>query len=210
MTNTKTPEEYSKVPLSKKELHPDPISQFGLWFGQAQANQEYEPSAMTLATVNKQFDVSARMLLLKGFDQAGFVFFTNYLSPKSKSLQEVPKAAMVFWWPKCQRQVRVTGNVVRTSAKDSDAYFNQRPKESRIAATISEQSAVIPNREFLIEKYDAKASETDDLLTRPAFWGGFILQHQTVEFWQGRTHRLHDRFLYTKKGEHWVIEQLSP
>ncbi len=211
MTNTKTPtEEYSKVPLNKKDLHPDPVSQFAVWFAQAQANLEFEPSAMTLATVNKHFDVSARMVLLKSFDKDGFVFFTNYMSPKSKYLLEVPKAAMVFWWPKSQRQVRITGNVVRTSAKDSDAYFNQRPKESRIAAIISEQSAVIPNREHLIEKYEKFEKENDDVLTRPAFWGGFVLQHQTIEFWQGRTHRLHDRFLYSKKGEHWVIEQLSP
>ncbi len=211
MTNTKTPfEEYAKVPLNKQDLNPDPISQFALWFDQAKANQEFEPSAMTLATVNKQFDVSARMLLLKGFDQEGFVFFTNYMSPKSKYLQEVPKAAMVFWWPKCQRQVRITGNVVRTSAKESDVYFNQRPKESRIAAIISEQSSVIPDRDYLIEKFETFEKENDDKITRPASWGGFVLQHQTIEFWQGRTHRLHDRFLYTKKGEHWIIEQLSP
>jgi pyridoxamine 5'-phosphate oxidase len=198
------------LPLTLHDLNPSAISQFELWFSQAKEKGEIEPSAMTLATVNHQYDVSARMLLLKSFSEDGFVFFTNYLSLKAKCIEEIPKAAMVFWWPLCQRQVRITGQVVVASTKQSDEYFNQRSRDSRIAAIISKQSAIIPNREYLLEQFNALAKENDDKLARPDVWGGYVLQPQTIEFWQGRPHRLHDRFLYTKNDTKWNIVQLSP
>lgn len=211
LTNTtKSQLEFFEQPLSKQDLHSSPISQFDVWFSSAKDKGEIEPSAMTLATVNKQYEVSARMLLLKSFSANGFVFFTNYQSLKAHCLQEVPNAAMVFWWPLCQRQVRINGHVILANEKQSDEYFYQRSRESRIAAIISKQSSVIPNREHLLSKYEALIKESDDKLVRPDFWGGYVLQPKSFEFWQGRAHRMHDRFQYTKQGEQWEIVQLSP
>jgi len=211
VTNPSSSNEYFELPFGRSDLHPDPIVQFSTWYAQAKAKGEIEPSAMSLATVNKNYDISARMLLLKSFDNNGFAFFTNYSSPKAQSLSEIPKAAMVFWWPLCQRQVRITGNVVLLDDKQSDAYFNQRSKASRIAAMISKQSAVIPNREYLIERFQSLSQEkTNTEIKRPSFWGGYLLQPECLEFWQGRAHRLHDRFQYTKNPNGWEIVQLSP
>ncbi len=203
-------QDYFHLPLTKANLLADPIQQFALWFKQAQTKGEIEPTAMTLATTDKDYHVTARMVLLKSFDEKGFVFFSNYLSLKSQQLEAVPNAALVFWWPLCQRQVRITGTVSYTSQKESDAYFQQRPKESQIAATISKQSAVIPDRNVLIEKYEALIAQAHAPLTRPDFWGGFIIKPSEIEFWQGREHRLHDRFQYTLKESLWEIVQLSP
>jgi pyridoxamine 5'-phosphate oxidase len=211
LTNTTEPQpNFFDLPLTIQNLNSSPISQFDLWFSQAKEKGELEPSAMTLATVNKAYDVSARMLLLKSFSSDGFVFFTNYQSLKAQCLQEIPKAAMVFWWPLCQRQVRITGQIILASVKQSDDYFHQRSRDSRIAAIISKQSAVIPNRDYLLKEFDKLAKESDENLVRPEYWGGYVLQPHTIEFWQGRLHRLHDRFLYSKKDERWEIVQLSP
>lgn len=211
MTKTPLSNEYFELPLTRDDLHPDPIVQFSTWYSQAKAKGEIEPSAMSLATVNKNYDVSARMLLLKSFDSNGFVFFTNYLSPKSQCLSEIPKAAMVFWWPLCQRQIRITGNVILLDEEQSDLYFNERSRDSRIAAIISTQSAVIPNREYLMERFQSLRQKTaNQEIKRPSFWGGYALQHQCLEFWQGRAHRLHDRFQYNKSSRGWEIVQLSP
>lgn len=211
VTNTSSNTEYFKLPLSREDLAPDPIVQFSTWYSEAQAKGEIEPSAMSLATVNKNYDVSVRMLLLKSFDQNGFVFFTNYLSPKAQCLSEIPQAAMVFWWPLCQRQVRISGKVQLLNEKDSDAYFNQRSRDSRIAAIISTQSAIIPNREYLTERFQSLKEKTENqALERPAFWGGYTLSPYVLEFWQGRAHRLHDRFQYSKTAHGWEIAQLSP
>lgn len=203
---------YHELPFTKNDLQKDPVDQFTLWFGDAKAIGEIEPTAMTLATVNKQYDVSARMVLLKSFDKNGFVFFTNYLSPKSLSIQEISKVAAVFWWPLCQRQVRITGKVTFLDQKQSDDYFHQRNKPSRIAAIVSKQSEIIPNRESLLAQFEAleKKYENSDIIDRPPYWGGYVIQHQSLEFWQGRTHRLHDRFQYTRQANDWAIVQLSP
>jgi len=197
--------------LSKDDLLADPFLYFKQWLNEAKKKGEIEPAAMTLATVNKQYEVAARMVLLKSFDHKGFVFYTNYTSVKAQHLKEIPKAALVSWWPLCQRQVRITGVVSLLDEKLSDEYFNQRPRDSRIAAIISAQSKVIPDRAFLLEKYHHKLKELEEHpIPRPHYWGGYILKPQVIEFWQERPHRLHDRFQYTKKDAGWEIERLSP
>lgn len=200
---------FSVQPLSLAELDPDPIKQFKEWFSDAQS--EFEPSAMTLATVNQRYEVSARMVLLKEVNSQGFVFFTNYESLKAQQLQEIQQAALVFWWPQCQRQVRITGTVTKASKESSTQYFQQRSFESQIAATISKQSTIIPNRDFLMDKYDELLKKSNHKpLPCPEFWGGYIVKPVTIEFWQGREHRLHDRFLYSNANSIWSIVQLSP
>ncbi|MGD9592739.1 MAG: pyridoxamine 5'-phosphate oxidase [Candidatus Berkiella sp.] len=211
MTNKNNdPQDYYHIPLSKADLSSDPIKQFESWFKQAKDKGELEPSAMTLATTDKQYHVTARMVLLKSFNQNGFAFFTNYLSPKAKQLENIQQAALVFWWPKCQRQVRITGLVSRASAADSDSYFNHRSKESQIAAIVSAQSSVIKDRNVLIDKYNAYSQQAESSLERPDYWGGYVLKPTEIEFWQGREHRLHDRFQYLLKENKWEIFQLSP
>lgn len=209
MNTIQNQEDYFHLPLSKAELSPSPFAQFSTWFSQAKTKGELEPTAMTLATVDKNYIVSARMVLLKSFDENGFTFFTNYLSLKAKQLEQVPHASVVFWWPKCQRQVRISGAVALASDKESDTYFKQRTKESQIAAIVSKQSAVIANRQALIEKYEQMMKQ-DGELKRPDFWGGYVLKPNQFEFWQGREHRLHDRFLYSLNQDTWEIVQLSP
>lgn len=198
--------------LSKKDLFKSPFDQFEQWFNQAKQHGEFDPSAMTLATVNADYSVTARMVLLKSFDQQGFVFFTNYESPKAQAIREIPKAAMVFWWPLSQRQIRITGNVKLIDSEQSDIYFATRNKNSQIAAVVSRQSAVIPNREYLIKEFNEafKQYENVENIPRPDFWGGYILVPDRFEFWQGREHRLHDRFEYRKQNKEWEIVQLSP
>ncbi len=199
--------------MHKSDLLASPIEQFSLWFSQAQAKGEIEPSAMTLATVDKKYQVTARMVLLKSFDEQGFIFFTNYQSPKARALAEVPQAALVFWWPLSERQVRVTGNVSLVTASQSDAYFNQRNKLSRIAAIVSKQSEVIPDRSDLLTRFEAanKTYENTQTIPRPPYWGGYCLHPTVFEFWQGGAHRLHDRFQYQKHSQKkWHIVQLSP
>ncbi|MBS0289585.1 MAG: pyridoxamine 5'-phosphate oxidase [Proteobacteria bacterium] len=204
-------QDYSKLPLLKQALQQDPFQQFSLWFNQALSQGEIEPSAFTLATVNTDYDVTARIVLLKSFDEKGFVFFTNYLSAKSEQLKEIPKAAMVFWWPKCQRQVRICGLVNKIPATQSDEYFKKRPRESQIAATISQQSQPLTDREQLLQEFNSFTNDTQQPIRRPDFWGGFILNPEKIEFWQARSHRLHDRFQYTKnKASLWEILQLYP
>lgn len=215
-STNKTAIRYEELPLHRHDLLVDPTDQFGLWYEQATAQGEWDPSAMTLATVDKDYHVTARMLLLKEFSIDGFVFFTNYDSPKAKALEEVPNAAMVFWWSTCQRQVRITGKVVRASKAQSDAYFASRPIGSQVAAIISKQSDVISSREELLAQYQeaedrlTHSSPSQSTLERPDNWGGYVLKPTSFEFWQGRTHRLHDRFEYRKFSTGWEIEQLYP
>lgn len=210
MAQQNDPNDYFHLPLTKADLASSPILQFNQWLEQAKSKGEIEPTAMTLATTDKDYHVTARMVLLKSVDEKGFVFFTNYLSLKAKQLKEIPQAALVFWWPLCQRQVRITGTIGLTSAAESDTYFRQRSNESQIASAVSLQSSVIRDRQSLIEKYDALSKQTAKPLERPDFWGGYILYPLTLEFWQGREHRLHDRFLYTRNNQQWDIVQLSP
>lgn len=166
---------------------------------------------MTLATVNQHYEVTARVVLLKQVNEQGFVFFTNYESTKGQQLFEVKQAALVFWWPKCQRQVRITGVVDKVSREDSERYFKERSEGSQVAAIISKQSTPIPDRDYLIEKYeDFMIKNNNKEIHCPVFWGGYILKPDKIEFWQGREHRLHDRFLYTRSGATWVVTQLAP
>lgn len=203
---------YFDLPLSIEDFDADPIAQFELWYQQIKENEELEPSAMALATVTPDYHLSNRMLLLKGVDAQGFTFFTHYTSPKGQDLDQTPQAAMVFWWPRSQRQIRIEGTITRVSEKESDHYFDSRGRDKQIAALASVQSEEIPNREYLLQKVASLEEKYSNgaKIPRPPTWGGFRLHPHTIEFWQGRMHRVHDRFLYEKVGKQWKIKQLSP
>ncbi|MEW6160607.1 MAG: pyridoxamine 5'-phosphate oxidase [Verrucomicrobiota bacterium] len=199
-------------PLRRADLDASPFLQFRKWFEVIVAAKLPEPNAMTLATATKQGVPSARIVLLKGFDESGFVFFTNYNSQKGRELEENPSAALVFFWPTFGRQVRIIGTVTRTSRSESEAYFKTRPIGSRLGAWASNQSEIIPTREALEARYAEWAAKfPDDEIPLPPFWGGFRLRPDTLEFWQARLNRLHDRFRYTRKAEdEWRIDRISP
>ena len=198
-------------PLHERDLDPDPIAQFRMWMREAEAAQIHLADAMTLATAGADGAPTARNVLLRGLDQRGFVFFTNYASRKARQLDENPSAALAFLWRELERQVCVTGAVERTTPEESDAYFRSRPREARIGAWASRQSEVISTRQELEVRYEEiDRRHAGNEVPRPPFWGGFRLIPETVEFWQGRSHRLHDRFRYSRDGDHWRIERLSP
>jgi pyridoxamine 5'-phosphate oxidase len=203
--------EYGGRALSKSSAGAEPFRQFELWFEEAVRSEVDEPSAMFLATVAKNGVPSGRVVLLKGFSEKGFIFFTNYNSAKGKDIGSNPAVAMVFHWKELERQVRITGKAKKISAEESDEYFRSRPFESRVSASVSPQSTVIPSRGFL-EKERDKFLEVmkDNELPRPLHWGGYIVKPDKIEFWQGRESRLHDRILYTRKKEEWIIERLAP
>lgn len=204
--------DYSLEGLSKNEVDPNPFIQFKKWFEQALAAQLPEPNAMTLATATPDGKPSARMVLLKDFDERGFVFFTNYNSRKGQELTANPQAALVFWWAELERQVRILGLVERVSEAESDYYFESRPANSRLGAWASEQSEVIPSREFLEQRMqELQIKYENQEIPRPPYWGGFRVIPNEIEFWQGRSSRLHDRLLYTSLEDgNWQIERLSP
>ena len=205
-------ENYIKGGLAERDLLKDPIDQFRRWFAEAQAAQIREPNAMTLATATPDGIPSARVVLLKGFDDRGFVFFTNYQSRKGEELEENPHAALVFYWGELERQVRITGTVTKTSREESEAYFASRPVPAQIGAWVSEQSSVIANRKILEDQYTALAQWYEGQeIPAPPHWGGYRVSPETIEFWQGRPSRLHDRILFTRIDESkWEIERLSP
>lgn len=197
--------------LRKSDVLPDPIEQFERWFKEAWDANIKEAHAMTLATVDGEGQPSARAVLLKGFDSEGFVFFTNYNSRKARELQENPRAALLFVWKELGRQVRIEGEVIQTTPKDSDEYFRSRPLESRISAWASPQSEVIESRRLLEKRFlQLKNKFKGGNIPRPPHWGGFRLQPNQIEFWQSGSNRLHDRILYTKTGQGWRIERLAP
>lgn len=198
--------------LSESDVHTNPILQFGAWFEEALHSGLPEPNAMTLATATPAGRPSARTVLLKDFDNEGFVFFTNYESRKGAELQENPQAALLFTWLELERQIRIEGTVEKVSPGESLAYFQSRPKGSQIGAWASPQSRVIPNREVLeINVADLTQTYLDaEKLPLPAFWGGYRLKPEVVEFWQGRESRLHDRIRYALTGGAWKIERLAP
>ncbi len=204
--------EYAWGGLSEADAHADPIRQFEKWFQQALASQLPEPNAMTLATAATDGQPSARVVLLKAFDASGFTFFTNYDSRKGRELAENPRAALLFFWPELQRQIRIEGTVERMPEDDSDAYFRSRPLGSRLSAWASRQSEVIPSREFLEERVRALMQRFPDGETPcPPHWGGYRLCPLCLEFWQGRPDRLHDRLRYRRTENHdWHLERLSP
>jgi pyridoxamine 5'-phosphate oxidase len=197
--------------LRESDVDPDPIRQFHRWFDAARQTPIKEPAAMTLATATPDGRPSARMVLLRGVDENGFVFFTNYDSRKGRELTANPHAALVFYWAELERQVRIEGHIAHVSAAESDAYFQTRPRGSRLSAVVSPQSEVIPNREYL-ERGVAKlvVELRDGHIPRPAGWGGYRLRPAVLEFWQGRLDRLHDRLRYTKAGQCWRLDRLAP
>jgi len=197
--------------LDERTAASDPIRQFQEWFQQAKRAGVREPEAMTLATATRSGRPSARMVLLKGCDPRGFVFFTNYESRKGRELKQSPRAALVFYWPSLGRQVRIVGRVARLPAADSDRYFASRPLGSRFSAAVSRQSAVIASRDVLERNLATlKARYAADGPPRPKTWGGYRVQPDEIEFWQKGEHRLHDRLRYRRRGGVWKLERLSP
>lgn len=203
--------EFSKGELSKNQVDKNPIAQFKHWFKQAVELEISEVNAMTIATAKRNGLPSARIVLLKEVDDLGFVFFTNYEGRKGIELEQNPNAALLFFWKELERQVRIEGKVEKTTNNESELYFNSRPLESKISAIISKQSEVVQNREFLEEKYVKSLKKNfEKEIERPENWGGYRVIPEKVEFWQGRTNRLHDRILYTRINNEWEIERLEP
>ena len=204
--------EYQRHSLQENDVAGDPVAQFQIWWDEIIASEAEEPNAMTLATANAQGHPSARIVLLKGFDENGFVFFSNYHSSKGMQIEANPFAALVFFWKELERQVRIEGAIAKISEAESDAYFNSRPRESRIGAWASAQSNLIRSREVLEENIAALEKKyPGEHIPRPPHWGGYRLLPRLVEFWQGRASRLHDRIRYSRGEENnWMIERLSP
>jgi pyridoxamine 5'-phosphate oxidase len=205
--------EYENTGLRRAEMHPDPIEQFATWFPTAVNSGLLEANAITLATVSPDGMPSARVVLLKAFDQRGFVFFTNYESSKGRDLEGNPHASFALYWPSLHRQIRVSGRTEKTSREDSEAYFHSRPRGSQLGAWVSRQSEVIDARRIL----DARMAEMaqrfagKDVIDLPPHWGGYRIIPSEIEFWQGRADRLHDRFHYTRQEDGlWLLERLAP
>lgn len=204
--------QYSSGPLLESDLHPNPFEQFRHWFERALTSNVPEPTAMTLATASKDGFPSARIVLLKGFNELGFVFYTNYESQKGRELAENPRATLLFFWSALERQVSISGNVSKVSREESEAYFGTRPFGSRCGAWASNQSQVIPNRDVLDQRLEQLlANYKDKPIPIPPYWGGYCVAPVRFEFWQGRPNRLHDRFRYSRLSpSEWRIERLSP
>jgi pyridoxamine 5'-phosphate oxidase len=203
--------DYSLLALNEDDIATNPIEQFSRWWNDAMHSEILEVNAMTLSTATKDGRPSARIVLLKGFDENGFVFFTNYNSRKGNELAENPFAALTFFWKEIERQVRIEGIVEKTDAAESDAYFFSRPQGSRIGAWASPQSTVIKSRDVLEENVARYTGEFKNSIPRPPHWGGYRVMPLRIEFWQGRSSRLHDRISYTKTDEgSWKAERLAP
>ncbi|MBK8397279.1 MAG: pyridoxamine 5'-phosphate oxidase [Leptospiraceae bacterium] len=202
---------YTRDGLLEKDVSRNAIDQFSIWFSDAKNSKIIEPNAMTLATSDKSGLATARVVLLKSFDEKGFIFFTNYESRKGKEIADTKKGTLLFFWDILERQVRIEGKIKKIAREDSETYFHSRPFESQIGALASNQSYVIRSREELENKYaELLEKHKGKVVPMPKHWGGYILEPRQIEFWQGRTSRLHDRILYTKKNKTWKIERLSP
>lgn len=204
--------DYTKATLSIESVDKDPIKQFETWFKQALDSKALEPNAMNLATLSESGRPTSRIVLLKGIEQRQFLFYTNYQSQKGKELEANPACALNFFWPELERQVRIEGMVSRVSESSSDEYFQSRPRPSQIGAWASPQSTMIKDRNILEERAREIETRFKDLkvLPRPKQWGGFGVTPFEIEFWQGRSNRLHDRIVYTLVGDQWKINRLAP
>ena len=205
-------QDYSASTLSENSTKGDPIKQFEQWFNEALEAKLHEPNAMTLSTATVTGKPSARIVLLKGFHTGGFIFFTNYLSRKGKEIAKNPQGALTFFWGGLERQVRIEGTIEKVSKEESEKYFHSRPKGSQVGAIVSPQSQEIESRDALEQKWNALEAEyADKEVPKPSYWGGYILNPQLVEFWQGRPSRMHDRILYKKTDKKtWKKVRLAP
>ncbi len=204
-------EEYSQRRLRRADLDPDPMAQLNRWLGEAVAARIKDPNAMALATVNAAGQPSARIVLLKGTGERGFLFFTNYGSRKAADLEANPRAGLNLFWPELERQVAIEGSVEKCSREESDRYFHSRPVASQLGAWASHQSQVVPSRDWLEESFDAvTAKYAGGEIPLPDFWGGYWLSPASIEFWQGGPGRIHDRLRYMRSGVGWQIDRLSP
>jgi pyridoxamine 5'-phosphate oxidase len=203
--------DYVQSLLTEEQVLRDPVAQFEKWFDEALKAQVSEPNAMSLSTVSADGKPSSRIVLIKQFDERGFTWYTNYHSDKGQQLQDNPNAALLFFWRELERQVRIEGTVVKTSAAESDEYFNVRPLLSRLSAIASQQSAPIASRAELEANYEAVAAVAGETPARPEHWGGYRLQPERIEFWQGRRSRFHDRIVFTRGADGaWSMERLQP
>lgn len=202
--------DYMLQSFSEKDAASNPIEQFTNWWNEALKSNIDEVNAMTLATATKEGMPNARIVLLKGYDEKGFVFFTNYLSDKGKELAQNPNACLVFFWKELERQIRIEGTVEKVSVEESDEYFNSRPLGSKIGAWASHQSAIIEYREVIEQNVTRYSEIFGEVVPRPDHWGGYRVKPKAIEFWQGRSSRLHDRLQYTLENENWKIERLAP
>ncbi len=204
--------DYKQDTLSESEVDKNPIAQFEKWMHETISSKIVpEPNAMTFVTSTLDGKPSARVVLLKSFSKEGFIFYTNYESRKAKELNENPNACIVFDWHIMERQVRIEGIVKKTSKEESDRYFNSRPKDSQLGAWISPQSSFIDGRQELDDrKVQIESQFEEKPITRPLHWGGYVLKPHTIEFWQGRQSRLHDRLIYFKTDEEWILRRLAP
>lgn len=205
--------EYNLSHLEESDLDPNPFKQFDLWLEDAIASEIPEPHAMSLATVDKKGIVSVRMMICKAIDEEGFKFVTHYNSHKGQSLLDHPQAAIQFWWPALERQVRIEGITEKLSSKESDEHFSQRDYESQLGVFASQQSQIMRNKQTFLDEYESLKNQfpPEDALKRPDYWGGFILKPTQFEFWQGGLHRLHDRLCYQRSDPNaWKIVRLYP
>ncbi|HEY3388208.1 MAG TPA: pyridoxamine 5'-phosphate oxidase [Prolixibacteraceae bacterium] len=203
--------DYRLKALDENQISCNPLRQFEIWLNEAIETKVNEPTAMVLATATPGGIPSSRIVLLKAISDQGFGFFTNYLSRKGEEISLNKNVALLFHWPELERQVRIEGIATKTSASTSDDYFNSRPYDSRLSAVISDQSRVVPDREYLERLWEEKQYQVvENEIVRPSFWGGYMVEPFRIEFWQGRPNRLHDRILFTRKEGDWLISRLAP